>query len=164
MPPPVQVVTEGAGVACREYPLVRPLRVFKDPMTLDWENILDEEPIRTTLEGNVKVMLLGPPRISKVITLLAKMKEKPPRRNGASSPSSLKKKVSSNVLRSVIPIKVCGSPGEASNDELGFIIESELAEALVSELKDGVIPPSTPGNPIPKAPGSVDAPASTPAG
>ena len=140
----VDVVAELVAPSCERFTIVKELRIFKDPTTLDWENVMEEDPILTTLKGEVPLMRLGASRPSKSITFLARLRALSPGRTA--TPLDKKGPIS------VIPVKICGTPGEAYLDTFGYVVESELKDAQQEERFEGSLPPSTPGRPIPKLP------------
>lgn len=157
-----QVISEQSHVSCEEFSLKRELKVYKDPSLflpnlsqlytnpkLGWEELLKESPLLTTVKGSFHMMRLGPVREFSNFGGIERLYElsdpsfRPRLKEGKNHEWKVKKPL-------MIPIKVCGM-NDAYSDSLGFVLQSDLAQAQIAEdSENAAMPPSTVGNPIPK--------------
>lgn len=157
-----QIIVENSHAFCEEINLKRELKIYKDPSLFlpnlsliysnprkGWKELLNENPLLTSLNGSVHLMRLGPPREFKNFGAIARLYElseprfKPKFKENEKQEREIKNQV-------IVPIKICGV-SDPYSDSLGFVLVSDLNLAQTSEdSENAVLPTSTLGNPIPK--------------
>lgn len=141
-PAPVQLVTEW-GDSCVEVTFKRPVALFKDP-NIETEEADYNDLISTTFEGKV-LLKAGRERPVRNLRYLRRLEEQRGLRFFKSPGTG------DNDYLLGIPVQICGNyqgyPGA-----MGFILKSDWDEAIKASdpVAGSSLPPSTPGNPVPR--------------
>lgn len=166
-----QVVSERKQPSpCEEIRLTRELNVYKDPtLFLSIQGLLyadpdrghealeEETPLLTTVTGPFHFRRRGELREFRGFGEIAKLYERVEPRFKPQAEQSRHRKNragqgSSEIVSPpmMVPIQICGDQA-THPDFLGFLLLADLTEAQRAlDNKDGSLPPSTVGNPIPK--------------
>lgn len=146
---------------CEEFILHKELRVYKDPSLfieiigrmynephLDWQNLANENPVLTTLEGVVYFMKLGAPSEFKSFGAISKLYQlaEPKLKSGQHDGKGLNQQKNGAWKAMVVPIRICGSSYTGS---YGFVLLSDFQESLKDDVSSAGLPPSVHPNPVP---------------
>jgi len=159
-----QVVAERRDPVCQELRLTRELNIYKDPnLFLSIQGLLyadpergheameEETPLVTTVSGTFHYMQMADVREFKGFGEIAKLYERLEPRFKTQAAESRRRKTRDQMVNPpmMVPIQICGE--SPYRNLLGFVLQSDLVEAQKAIVsKDGALPPSTIGNPIPK--------------
>lgn len=116
--------------------------VYRDP-DLHWDVLKHEKPHLTTVSGPTCLRKLGPPTRFRDFGLVTRLYEAadPRLRLAGKGPDKGRSPL-------IVPVQLCGNT--RYKDTLGFVLASDLEQALHPPGEAVGMPPSTKGNPIPE--------------